>query len=278
MFKSIMLAVDGSAYTDAVLAYGIDLAKKYTSHLWVLTVADIRIFEWASAVGSDGFISIVPSGSYQDTSKQLLEEKSQKILDKCSDRLVASGVSFSGEKIAGAPVDIIAERAQIADLIILGQRGEFARWEKKALGATVEAVSRLIHKPLLIVKTAYKPIRKILVGYDGSNHANRALQHVAQLAENTPAEVMVICVNDDTELAQHFCKEAMTYLDHYKINAQCSVTGGHPDEQLTKAAVAGAYDLMAIGAYGRSRVREALLGSTTDHILRASPCAVLLAK
>ena len=278
MFKSIMLAVDGSAYTDTVLAYGIELGKLCASHLHVLTVADIRIFEWASAVGADGFISIVPSGTYQDSSKQLLEEKCQKILDKCAERLQPTGLSFGCESAFGAPVDIIADRAQIVDLLLLGQRGEFARYDKKALGATTEAVSRLVHKPILIVKPNYHAITKMMIGYDGSVHANRALQYVAQLGTLLQIGLSVLCVSDDQELARHYIQEARMYLNNYQVDTTYAIVPGHPEEQLPKFATRENIDLLAMGAYGRSRVREALLGSTTDHILRTSPCPVLLAK
>jgi len=43
MFKNILLAVDGSNYTDSVLSHGIFLAKKFKSRLHLITVADIRI-------------------------------------------------------------------------------------------------------------------------------------------------------------------------------------------------------------------------------------------
>jgi nucleotide-binding universal stress UspA family protein len=278
MFKNIMLAVDGSAYTDAVLSHGIELAKHFSSHLMVLTVADVRIFEWASAVGSDGFISIVPSGSYQDASRSLLEEKCDKILARCAELLQESQVAFSVEKSIGAPVDIILEQAQVADLLVMGKRGEFARWDNKALGATVESVSRMVRKPLLVVKQEFQHIKKILIGYDGSDHANRALQYAAHIAEAAGGSVGVVCVTDDSELSRHYCGLAHSYLKNYHLAVSEERLAGHPDEVLVKYASENQYDLIAIGAYGHSRMREALLGSTTDHILRKAECPVLLAK
>lgn len=278
MFKNIMLAIDGSAYTDGVLAYGIELARHFESHLTVLTVADVRIFEWASAVGSDGFISIVPSGSYQDASRNLLEEKCDKILARCSELLRESQIAFTAEKSVGAPVDVILERAQVADLLLMGKRGEFARWEKKALGVTVESVSRLVRRPLMIVRQEFVPIRKILVGYDGSDHANRALQLAAHIAEKSEGEIHVACCQDDRELASHYCDTAMGYLKSYRTTASAQAYSGHPDEALVRLTHDHEFELIAIGAYGHSRIREALLGSTTVHIMRHAACPVLLAK
>ena len=60
MVKSILLAVDGSAYTEFVLKYGVALAKAFDAHLRVLTVVDVRFFEWAVAIGVEGFAPVLP--------------------------------------------------------------------------------------------------------------------------------------------------------------------------------------------------------------------------
>jgi nucleotide-binding universal stress UspA family protein len=278
MFKNILLAVDGSAYTDSILSHGIELTRRFSSHLMVLTVADVRIFEWASAVGSDGFISIVPSGSYQDTSKSLLDEKCDKILARCTELLKESGVDFAVEKSIGAPVDIILEQTLVADLLVMGKRGEFARWGAKTLGATVESVGRLVRKPLLVVGQEFSPFKKILVGYDGSDHANRALQYAAHIAEAVEGHVGVVCVTDDLDLANHYCRLAGIYLKSYRVQVETVALPGLPDDVLVRYARENSFDLICIGAYGHSRIREALLGSTTEHILRQVASPILLAK
>jgi len=53
---------------------------------------------------------------------------------------------------------------------------------------------------------------------------------------------------------------------------------GRLDEILVRHAAAEGYGMIAIGAYGHSRIRETLLGSTTDHILRQAETPLLLAK
>ncbi len=92
MIKTALLAVDGSAYTETILKYGIDFSKKFKSYLRVLTVVDIRIFEWAVAIGVEGFAPIIPSTTYQEESQKLLEEKANKVLELASQELKKAGV------------------------------------------------------------------------------------------------------------------------------------------------------------------------------------------
>ena len=278
MFKNIMLAVDGSLYADSVLATGVSLAKAFHSHISVITVADVRVFEWATAVGADGFVPIIPSGLYQDESRKILEEKTDKILEKCTQILSKENISFETEKLMGAPADSIVEKAHLSDLIIMGKRGEFAKWDKKTLGATTEAVSRTVHKPMLVVDKEFRPFKNILIAYDGSQHANKVLQYVGHFAEYLGSEIIILCVSNDKEAGEDNCLEAEKYLKNYDIIPKSFVEAGHPEKEIVKFSHENDINLTAIGAYGNSRIKEALLGSTTEHILRFSHSAVLLAK
>lgn len=278
MFKNIMLAVDGSIYADAILSTGAALAKAFSSHLTIITVADVRVFEWATAVGADGFVPIVPSGLYQDESRKMLEEKTDKILEKCSQILSKENISFETEKLIGAPADSIIEKSHLSDLIVMGKRGEFAKWGKKTLGATTEAVSRSIHKPMLVVDKEYHPYENILIAYDGSRHANKVLQYVGHFAEHLAAKVLILCVSNDKESGQEYCREAEKYLKNYNVVLQSTIESGHPEKVIVDFSHKNDIQLTAIGAYGNSRIKEAILGSTTEHILRFSNSAVLMAK
>ncbi len=278
MFKNIMLAVDGSNYTDSVLSLGITLARAFHSHLQVLTVADIRVFEWATAIGSDGFVPITPTSLYQKESIRLLEEKCIKVLEKCNQILEKEKLDFEVEKMVSSPVNAIIERAQISDLVIMGRCGEFSRWERKQLGATVETVSRLIRKPVIIADKKPTLIQKILFGYDGSANANQVMPFVGHLGEKLNSLITVLTITDDQELGGHYLKEAEKYLKSYKVKFESVLLPGTPDKEIIKYAENNNVDLVAIGAYGHSRIREALLGSNTEYVLRFSPCHVLLAK
>lgn len=278
MFKNIMIAVDGSAYTESVLQHAVALSKQFASRIHVLTVVDVRIFEWASAIGADGFVTVVPSGVYQDESLSILDEKCVKILEKCSRLLTEEKVNFKTEKVIGSPVDQLLEKAQIADLVIMGKRGEFERWDNDELGVTVQAMSRNLSQPLLVVKKSWRPCNRILLGYDGSEHAGKALQITAQLAEGCQAQVVIISVTNDTEFGENCCREAREYLSSYAVKMDSLVISGDPGKELAHYAQTNNVDMIVIGAFGHSRIREAILGSTTEHILRFSKCPVLLAK
>ena len=279
MVKSILLAVDGSAYTEFVLKYGVALAKAFDAHLRVLTVVDVRFFEWAVAIGVEGFAPVLPSTTFQEESQKILEEKADKVLQRAGEMLTAEGVKFSLEKESGSPVEVICEKVKVADLLVMGSRGEFEKWSDKMLGATFESVSRLSIKPIFVVHKEYRPIQKIMLAYDGSENSNRALPWAGFWAEKFQTPLVVLTVHDDAEEGQTVLNEATAYLQSYNIpEMQTLLKSGDTAETIVGTAREINADVIAMGSYGHSRIREAILGSTTVQVMRKSPVPVLMVK
>jgi nucleotide-binding universal stress UspA family protein len=279
MIKSILLAIDGSNYTEAILKYGIDLAKKIDAHLRVLTVIDIRIFEWAVAIGVEGFAPIIPSTTYQEESQKLLEDKAEKVLERASKVLKKADVSFEVEKVGGSPVEIICDRSKLTDLLIMGSRGEFGSWRDKMLGATLEATTRICIKSIMVTERDYKKVSNILVAYDGSNNSNKALPWAGYLAQQFNVPMTILTVDSDSENANAILKEATDYLVSYKLKkVDTMVKDGEAEKEIVETCKDIKADLVIMGSYGHSRIREAILGSTTVQVMRMSPVPVLMAK
>lgn len=279
MIKSILLAIDGSNYSEAILKYGIDLAKKTDAHLRVLTVIDIRIFEWAVAIGVEGFAPIIPSTAYQEESQKLLEDKAEKVLKLASKVLEKAAVSFEVEKASGSPVEIICDRARLADLIIMGSRGEFGSWRDKMLGATLEATTRICIKSIMVTEKDFQKISHILLAYDGSNNSNKALPWAGYLAQNLNVPLTILTIDSDEEHAKTILKEATDYLASYKLrNLNTLAKDGDAEKEIVETCRETKADLIMMGSYGHSRIREAILGSTTVQVMRISPVPVLMVK
>jgi nucleotide-binding universal stress UspA family protein len=279
MIKSILLAVDGSAFTEPLLQYGVKLAKDFKAFLRVLTVIDIRIFEWAVAIGVEGFAPIIPSSGYQEESQKLLEQKAEEVLKKTETILSKSGVDYVLEKESGNPVDVICDKARLTDMLMIGARGEFAKWSDKMLGATLEMITRLCIKPVFITTKIFKDIKKILVAYDGSENASKALSLAAHFASNLKLPLVIMNVNDSEEEGSVILSEAREYLNAYQIpNLEDKIVPGEPDERIVQVSGDLNADLIIMGSYGHSRIREAILGSTTVQTMRKAAVPVLMAR
>ena len=279
MIKSILSAVDGSAFTEPVLEYGVQLGRAFKAHLRVLTVIDVRIFEWAVAIGVEGFAPVVPSAAYQEESQKLLEQKADQVLKKAGEILKAQNLPFTLEKESGNPVDIICDKARLVDLVIMGARGEFARWSDKMLGATLEAATRLCIKPIFVSPKKYREIRKILVAYDGSDNSSKALTLAAHFAATLSLPVTLLNVNSSLEEGEAILKEAREYLLPYRVpQIEEKVVAGEASQKIVEEARTCNADLIVMGSFGHSRIREAILGSVTVQVMRKAEVPLLMAR
>jgi nucleotide-binding universal stress UspA family protein len=279
MIKSILVALDGSAYTDPALKHAIMLSKKFEAFLRVLTVIDIRIFEWAVAIGVEGFAPIIPSSGYQEESQKLLDQKAQEILNKAEKILDSYDLEYITEKESGNPIDVICEKAKLCDILIMGARGEFAKWSDKMLGATLEAISRLSIKPVFVSPKDFREIKKVMIAYDGSENASKALQLSAFFASKLELPLLLLNVSESQETGDKILQEARDYLAPYKIPGLTEkITAGDADDQIVQVSQQENVDLIIMGSYGHSRIREAILGSTTVQTMRRVNIPILMAR
>jgi nucleotide-binding universal stress UspA family protein len=279
MIKSILAPLDGSVYTNTVLEYAVYLSEKFSAPVRVLNVVDIRLTDLGVNPASDSFIPLVPPVEFQTESRKILEEKSEQILLKASRILREKGIVHETNSVTGLPVDEICDYSMQNDLVIMGARGEYEQWTKKFIGATVENVSREISKPLLIVGKQFKVFERIHIGYDGSIHANNALQVAAFFAEKFNLPLQVIASFDAEEERKSVLTEAEKYLTPYKIEFQLRHETGHAADRIIAASKdSPVHPLTIIGSYGHSRLREAIIGSTTVEVMRNAAKPVLITR
>lgn len=143
--------------------------------------------------------------------------------------------------------------------------------------------------------------RRLLVAFDGSPHARRALEEAIELAETTNGTLAVMAVApessawalggaygvyvaDFSELERNISAQYQRMLDEATstVPAEIPVTKrlayGPPGPAIVDAAASGDYDLIVMGSRGRSELRSLLLGSVSHHVLQASPIPVLVTR
>ena len=136
--------------------------------------------------------------------------------------------------------------------------------------------------------------KKILVGYDGSDAARKALDTAAGLAAQHGAELYVLAVARPPEVADDVETEAVIEnsrqyhrrmladlkagLTAKKVKAHFEVAVGHPAEQIIYHADKHAVDLIVVGDRGRSKFSRLLLGSISKQVAEHADRPVLLAR
>ncbi len=156
------------------------------------------------------------------------QQKGEHILSELRQKVEAAGVPVETRMEEGVPGQSIADLAKEHDLVVLGKRGEHAKWGRDLLGSTAEAVTKRSTVPVLLTDEQARPFKKALVMFDGSEPAGRALRLAADLAARDSVELMILTANDDAEEGQAVLDEARAYLDPLGLAVTHAVLPGKP--------------------------------------------------
>ncbi len=272
MIKRILLATDGSAPAKSAEALAFFLARRLGAELVALFVKDVRLVRFPELLDF-GAIS-VPVPTYHEAIDAALEARGKAVLERLARE--AGDVRFEGILRTGVPYEVIAREARTFDLVAIGRAGDQEGHEATGLGSTAERVARTSPVPVLVAALDFVEPKRLVVGYDGSDSAARALHFAADLLEGLPLEALVASVDEDLERAAALAAEGVEYLKAHGAVAHPKALAGDPARELV--AFAEPSDLLAMGAFGRGRVFELLLGSTTEYVLRRAACPVALVR
>jgi len=278
--NKILVCTDGSPYSFVCYDYAAWLAQRTGAALDVLYVSDLRLFEVPMVADLSGSLGVQPYQAVLGRLQEFEQERAKAILEQARVFLAAkaprTSVSFTHK--LGFLVDTFHEFEAHADLIMLGKRGENANFATEHLGSTMERVVRASHRPCLVTSRAFKPVERVLFAYDGGKSCQRALEFLTTTAAFRDLELHVVTVAAPGEEAAALqtlqAAEGVLRAAGRAPIAQMLV--GAPDNEISAYVENRGIHLLIMGAYGHSRIRQLIIGSTTTSMIRRCKIPVLL--
>jgi nucleotide-binding universal stress UspA family protein len=284
--KTILLCTDGSPFAETSYSYGAWFAARLPAHIKVLFVTDIRSQQIISTSNLSGAIGIDASDQLlnqlvdlEHERARLNHQRARMALKTAADRFQSLGidaVDYIHE--TGFLVDCFHDFEETADLIILGKRGETAEFASGHLGANVERILRATRKPCLVTPKTVQPIDHLLIAYDGSQSGRRILDFLGNstVFQGLNLSLVMVAKPGEREAAIAQLREADGMLQGAGFTPTCAVLEGNPETAIAQYAEEQAVNLLLMGAYGHSRIRHLVIGSTTTQILRSTSIPVLV--
>ena len=276
MIKRILVPTDGSELSQTGAAYAISLAKSFGARIQGIYVIDIKLLEGPFLQDLSASLGTAPYVNYQGNISMLLEERGKSALKALSDACEAAGIPCETTQASGVVPRVIVDHSGLADLIVMGRGGEHNEWLDGLVGSTTEAVIRRSELPVLITGTPEPGHERVLVAYDGSTHAQNALRTAVAFAEMWKTSLNILIVGDGSNSVT--AAEVTGYLEAHAVGGKVLEAPGDSGEQIVAHAKSTNADLIVMGAYGHSKVRELVVGSTTTYVINHATCPVLLAR
>jgi nucleotide-binding universal stress UspA family protein len=280
MFKNILLCTDGSPAAKGATDAAIWFACKLGARLQALYVTDVRLLEGPLLADLSGALGAAPYPALLPQFKNLEDSKAETIFRAVTKLAGDSGVPLTTAHVTGNLTHAVLDHERESDLLVLGQRGEHAPWHGEMIGTSVERIVRSSVKPCLIVPEKFGPPSHVLIAYDGSTESAKGLRLGLDLATtlSTPVTLVTACRREHEEEASKSLKQANAMATSRKLSSRAQLVRDNPETAILHECNEAHADLIVMGAYGHTRIRELILGSTTSHIIRKAPVPVLLAR
>jgi nucleotide-binding universal stress UspA family protein len=213
----------------------------------------------------------------EEVDARLQVERGRVLLAASEQRLRAAGAAdVHPLHRHGGIVETILEREADARVVVIGKRGASREFATDHIGSKIERVVRASSRPILIASRVAAPPSAIVLAYDGSPAAGRALERCAAspLLQRLPVHVVVAGSDDARHRA--LIDSARTALAGREVTT--TLSPGKPEQVLADAVAATPGAMLAMGAYGHSPLRTLIVGSTTTTMIRTVHAPVLLTR
>jgi nucleotide-binding universal stress UspA family protein len=278
MIKHILVAIDGSANGETALTYGIYLAKKLHATLHVQHVIDVVFLENPFLHDLSGAMGFEPFMDFSGKVSDILRQRGNQILSDADAICKKEGIEFKTYLDTGIVTKEIAEREKLVDLVIIGQKGINSQFDRKILGSTTEGLTRRLTKPLFISPMQFKTLNHILLAYDDSDSAKKAMEFAVSFCKDMGLPLTVVNINKDEMISKTILGNANSYIAPYNITFDTITKNGNTEKVLKSMLDEDKYDLLIMGAHGHSRIIELVLGSTAEYVIRNTRKPVIVTK
>jgi nucleotide-binding universal stress UspA family protein len=284
MTQRIIALVDGSIYSASVCDHAAWVAGRTGAPVELLHVLGRRegpqTQDLSGAIRLGARTALMEELATLDAQRsKLMAQRGRAILEDAHAILIRDGVAEITTRLRhGDIVETVAEAGTDAAMILVGKRGEAADFAKGHLGSNLERIVRASPLPVLVASRAFRPIAKVLLAYDGGVSARKAVDHMARDPLFAGLTVHIVTVGSASTEARNGLAHAATRLQSAGMTVQTAVIQGQPETALGQTVESDGFDMVVMGAYGHSRIRSLIIGSTTTEMIRSCKVPVLLVR
>lgn len=276
-FRTILVHLDRSDRSPVRAALAARWARSHESHptgLIPTGLYDGVIPADAIATGMTDYIA---------ESADYLRRRAEAIAREFRQDIAVTGpLSYEVQLVDGVTEDAVVRYGHASDLVVVGQGDDSTRRDT-TVHDLAEHVLMEVGRPVLVVPSAGEfdgVPRNIVVAWDGSREAAVALHAALPALRSARVTLLSLRHPRDEDGAQRLLiHDMIQFLQRHGVQARAEseVTEiGIADALLSRVSDFGA-DLLVMGAYSHSRLRERILGGVTRQILSQMTVPVLMA-
>ncbi|PKM76106.1 MAG: hypothetical protein CVU90_14155 [Firmicutes bacterium HGW-Firmicutes-15] len=297
MLKKIMVAYDDGNRATLALQAAIELAKNTSAEIYLISIYTLPDFHVMEASSTDGTSF---AAQFEESSRKYMEA----IQAEAEEKVNQEKITVRKYIWEGKPGPIITEFAEglKVDLVVIGSNNRTGM-ERLFTGSVSNYVLQHASCPVLVIKDVRKlsSFNKILVAYDDSSQAAKALDSAIEIAKKTASEIHLVSAYTlpinywegysgvTADMKASFLETTIKHLNNMQaealdkvkkenITVLAHVIEGKPGPCIVDLVEELNPDLIVIGAHNRGAVARFFMGSVSNYVLQESGCQVLVVK
>lgn len=208
---------------------------------------------------------------------KLAQEHGRLLLAQLRARLESAGLTqVTQRQRHGELSENLLDLQNEARLFVLGRRARSGASGKLHLDHHLERAIRSVARPVLVATGTYREPQRFMVAFDDSLTGRKTVERIALSPLLKGLDCHVVQVASDATSAEKALTWARETLQAEDFAVTTTHATGEPEAALVHHAQAHDMHLLAMGAYGHSRIRQLIVGSTTTTLLRTSAVPVLI--
>ncbi len=282
MQQNIIACIDDSQYATSVCDFAAWSAERLTAPLVLLHALD-----HVHGEGNKNLSGTLDFGSQEALLEELaeLDEKRAK-LSMEQGKLMLKAAQEHVTKTSSKEIQCRQRHGELLEtlldiesetrMVVVGKRGAGSASEHGHIGSHVESIIRSLNKPVLIAQQTFIAPKKFMVAFDGSETMLKGIQMIIEspLLKGIPCDLVMVGTDADNNRAVLAATKTTLVEAGFEVDAK--IIPGNPDIALEEYQQKNAIDLMVMGAYGHSKIRHFIVGSTTTAMICRTRVALLV--
>ncbi|MFT0850400.1 universal stress protein [Achromobacter sp. F4_2707] len=276
--NKVTACLDGASYTKSVCDYAIWAARRLDAPLEFLHVlirqSDVAV-DASGSIGLGAQESLLQELADLDERRSIIaREHGNQLLDGARQFALQAGIpKVSTHQRHGELTDTLVALEAETRLYVLGQHDSATKPKRFLLDHNLESAVRTLHRPILVANSTFTEPRRCMIAFDASETGRKMIDMVAESPLLRGIECQIVTVGSAAQDALQWASEKLAAAG---LKATAHQLDGEPAAALANHARQHGMEIIVMGAYGHSRIRHLIVGSTTTTILRESQVPVLV--
>ncbi len=265
MLKKIFLPFENSPFSMAALNYACFIASRQNAVVTGGIFIDIeKVNSSLGTLNDDETVNW--HNDLSDEIISLVEPTVEYLIHSIKQRCIKNGIKYSFEKEIGMPGAQITRLSNYYDIVVTGLKSDFGLIKKNSGSAFLKKILTGSATSILAVPNYYRAIRNVVVAYDSSISASRALQRFVHLANFSELNITIITSSNNSVWAEDNIKRAKEYLLSYGASNVITDSTHIEIIKVLQSSYFSDTDLIVLGSHSQS-IKDIFIGSVTEKLI-----------